>query len=607
MRGASALRELTDMVHKEEPLEVEAAPKQPFAGRNMAASVDYLVGSLLEDRHYNKVSSLLRGKWDRCQSLHAATKLLEKHGVELSEEEEQQLLSVGEDKMIEALVCKMPPQSKEQFQDFFLQLQAVVGTATSVRAGLREGRPDLVEAALEQAEGTGVAQHILKMAIVQAGSEVANLKAAHANWVKDSQAKMSKLLRGQEDKREAQKKLAAARHVLHCHQEQHSERAKKVLMGFAAGSAKTLVKTTFLAWAQESGQLRREGDLEDEHRQRMKRAEKMYFDAKVRQLENVRSVMTGKAREQDRMLLAECWAAFRQEMVEGQQDGMTNAQVRELETKLASLASESAQRAKGLMQRVSLCMDSDLLATCVQVWAGEVKLLAREKEFEDQVEAAKERIDRLKEERKSNTKSMLDKMARDIDSGLLYQCLSSWQQFVQEEKRGNEMAESLCAMDNRLRDMHGWHKSQAETVTERASDQMDLLLLLSIFCNWRLHTRMEDILRQQGGRIESKKTQLVKVQGMFKTFAQELEANFKNSSLESDTDWHLSPHQRGRQRKELTKSEGTFSLPSIHAKQPVPGGTPKALSRSPKALDSRGYPVEDFRMGDLSNHRQAWH
>mmetsp|Transcript_74486 Transcript_74486/g.166745 ORF Transcript_74486/g.166745 Transcript_74486/m.166745 type:complete len:191 (-) Transcript_74486:30-602(-) len=103
---------------------------------------------------------------------------------------------------------------------------------------------------------------------------------------------------------------------------------------------------------------------------------------------------------------------------------------------------------------------------------------------------------------------------------------------------------------------------------------------------------MEDILRLHQGKMDSKKAQLTKVQGMFKSFAQELEANFKSSSLESDRDWYLGAQQRGH-RKELTKSEGTVSLPNILSKR-VPSKSPKAPGRSPKAVDFRcGYPGED--------------
>merc|ERR1719238_2553124 len=96
-------------------------------------------------------------------------KLMEQHGVHLSPEEEERLSGMSEPQMIETLVTKMPQQSKEQFQHFFLQLQLIVSTATRVRQALEQGRSDLVEQAMDDADSTGIAQYILKMCIVQAG------------------------------------------------------------------------------------------------------------------------------------------------------------------------------------------------------------------------------------------------------------------------------------------------------------------------------------------------------------------------------------------------------------------------------------------------------
>merc|ERR1719337_88539 len=124
---------------------------------------------------------------------------MESHGVHLNPEQEQRISQLSEAQMIEAMVAKMPQTSKEQFQHFFLQLQLIVSTATRVRQALEQGRSDLVEQAMDDADSTGIAQYILKMSIVQAGSEVTNLKKQHAAWVKDAEGKMSRLVHGQED------------------------------------------------------------------------------------------------------------------------------------------------------------------------------------------------------------------------------------------------------------------------------------------------------------------------------------------------------------------------------------------------------------------------
>jgi len=109
--------------------------------KGLSASVKYLASNFLKEKHYSKVSSSLANRWDKYQSLSAAMKLMEQHGVVLSPEETERLSSLGEAQMIESLVTKMPQQSKEQFQHFFLQLQLIVSTASRVRQASNKAVP----------------------------------------------------------------------------------------------------------------------------------------------------------------------------------------------------------------------------------------------------------------------------------------------------------------------------------------------------------------------------------------------------------------------------------------------------------------------------------
>merc|ERR1712100_251378 len=98
----------------------------------------------------------------------------------------KRLYTLDEAAMIDSLVSRMPQQTKEQFEHFFLQLQLIVSTATRVRTGLEEGHPKVVEEALNDAEQTGIISYILKMTLVQAGTEVSALRMQHENWTRDT-------------------------------------------------------------------------------------------------------------------------------------------------------------------------------------------------------------------------------------------------------------------------------------------------------------------------------------------------------------------------------------------------------------------------------------
>jgi len=272
----------------------EAQPLPETVKRGLSASVKYMVSNLLAEKHYSKISSSLATRWDRFQSMTAAMKLMEQHGVHITPEEEQRLSGLTEPQMIESLVSKMPQQSKEQFQHFFLQLQLIVSTATRTRTALEQGRADLVEAAMDDADSTGISQYILKMAIVQAGSEVNNLKKQHAAFVKDAESKLSRLVKGQEDAMLAKQRLQKAQGELAIFQTSANENIKKVLMAFAGGSATALLHGVFSSWGMYTKKMKVENTIYEEYKEEIEAAEARLIDAKAAQLTSVKGMIDRK-------------------------------------------------------------------------------------------------------------------------------------------------------------------------------------------------------------------------------------------------------------------------------------------------------------------------
>merc|ERR1719460_594918 len=175
----------------------------------LSAVVKFVVRQFLDDVHFSALHTNLSTRWEAHQSLTAAVKLMEQYGVTISPQEEKRLFAMDEATMIENLVSRMPQQTKEQFEHFFLQLQLIVSTATRIRTALEEGTPGVIQEALNDADQTGILPYILKMSTVQAGSEVTALKSQHDTWSTDTDSRMATLLRGQDDAMQAQKQLAA--------------------------------------------------------------------------------------------------------------------------------------------------------------------------------------------------------------------------------------------------------------------------------------------------------------------------------------------------------------------------------------------------------------
>ena len=82
----------------------------------LAGAVKLVVKTFLEQKHYQLLHQLLAEKWSHCHSLTAAVRLMEAHGVFVQPEEEKRLALLPEDRMIDALVMRMPQQSREQFE-----------------------------------------------------------------------------------------------------------------------------------------------------------------------------------------------------------------------------------------------------------------------------------------------------------------------------------------------------------------------------------------------------------------------------------------------------------------------------------------------------------
>lgn len=177
-------------------------------------SVNLVLQQFLDEWHYRILSTTLAQRWESKRTLSSAVALLRQHGVDLSAEEEAQLLTLRDEEVVEKLVAKVPTQSSEHFKVFFLQLQIVVETVSRLRKALEDGQADAVEAAMDDAESAGVLQYILRQTVVHTGQELSTLKGVHLGWLKDTEAKMARMLRAQEEAMESKQLLLEAQAAL---------------------------------------------------------------------------------------------------------------------------------------------------------------------------------------------------------------------------------------------------------------------------------------------------------------------------------------------------------------------------------------------------------
>merc|ERR1719171_1038575 len=542
------------------------SPKSRGAGgvvsqKTLSPGVRHIIRQFIDEDSYETLHTSLAGQWDMNQCMMAALKLMGQYGVALSAEDTERLRSLDEASMIDALLAKMPAQSKDVFQSFFLQLQHVVSTATRMRQALEKGVPEEVEAALTDAEGAGVAPFVLKMAVVQAGAEVQSLKRQHANWVREVDTRMQTLLRGREDAMTAKRELDAAQEKLRQHMGDHSDKAKKMLLGMAGGQGKALMTGSYMAWAEYVRKMRQENAIRSEYEERLEAATKRLADYKAQQLDNVRNVLNRKAAAGDGALVAMCFAVFVSDVEERKKDAEQLGAVREIEEKLGKFAAEQSENAKKVMTRMSAGSDAALVNLNFQAWVTFIADYKKNKDMEDQVKAAEQKFNEFKKGKSDKAKGVLDRMAGASETGLKSEVFQGWLQIIKDEKEAQEMERMINSGEGRFRVFAERNGKNAREVSRKAAEIVEQCDMMRCFMPWKMHVRVERQLKKHAIQVEGKRGQLQNVQLLFRQFTTQLETGLKMETPREVLDKARKPR--------MSKDSNTVSLPDIHAR---PGG-----------------------------------
>merc|ERR1719387_2946546 len=482
---------------------------------------------------------------------------MEQYGVVISPEEEKRLFAMDEGTMIETLVSKMPQQTKEQFEHFFLQLQLIVSTATRIRTALEEGTPGVIAEALNDAEQTGIISYILKMTLVQAGSEVMSLSNQHNNWAKDTEQRMSKLLRGQDDAMQAQKQLAAAQAQLGHFQGSHKDKAYKAMMGVAGKNDRAMMDSFITNWKAVIDRTKKEAEIRIEYEERIEAAQKRLFDYKQSQKANSKGVLMRQAASGDGALVGEVFAYLCKEPQGRKADEEAARKLAEIEAKLAAQAGKNKDNAKAVLMRNLAQGDNMLMDVCLEAWKSWLVEYKKNKESEDAVKAAEQKVADFMKSKSDGAKGVIDRMNAATDSGLVEHVISTWVQYYRDQKKAEEMEALLAGAEGKFGAFSERNKKGAMSAGEKATAVKEYGLLNHSMLLWCEFCKVERLLRYYSNRIEGKKHQLSGLQTMFRTFATQLE-----SGLKDGTPRDAASIKNGS--KKMSKTEGSVSLPNIH-------------------------------------------
>merc|ERR1719482_1431852 len=534
--------------------------QQGVSLENIPGVAEYMVHKFLDTKHFSKIHKLLSHQWDSYQSLNAAMKLMEQYGVTISPAEEKKLFAMDEATMIENLVGRMPQQTKEQFEHFFLQLQLIVSTATRIRTALEEGTPDIIGEALNDADQTGILPYILKMSIVQAGAEVIALRAQHENWTHDTESRMSQLLRGQDDAMQAQKQLAAAQAQLGHFQGSQKDKAYKAMMGVAGKNDKALMDAMITNWKAVVDRIKKEAEIRIEYQERIEAAQKRLFEYKQSQKGNAKGVLLRQAAAGDGSLVAEVFGYLCKEPKQRKEDAEAAKKLAEIEAKLAESMAKGKDNAKAVLMRNLAQGDNMLMDVCLEAWKSWLVDYKKNKDAEDAVKAAEQKVADFMKQKSEGAKGIIEKMNSATDSGLVEHVISTWAQYFRDMKKAEEMEAILNGANSKFGAFSERNKAGAMSAGQKATAVKEYGLLNHSMCLWSEFCKVERLLRYYSNRVEGKKHQLQGLQTMFKNFANQLESGLKEGTPRD------AAALKGGGRK-LSKSQGnTASLPNIHQK-----------------------------------------
>jgi len=496
----------------------------------LSGIVKVVVNTFLEKKHFRQLHETLSDQWSGCHSLTAAVRLMEAHSVQISQKEKEHLAALPEDRMIDALVMKMPQQSREQFEHFFLQLSFIASTTTRLRTALEAGQAEYIEDALESAENVGVLPYVMQMAVAQAGEMVRTQRKLHEQWLSEMDTRMKPLLDSQAKSMSTQKELAQKKAEVEGEMRKAKEKSVATFIGMMSGNDRFQLTLSFVAWMEHAKKMKEENAIRKEFEEEITAANKALMEYKASQLANVRKVLNRTASESNASLITSVVGALKTEAKNIKMAREAKAEMAMLDAQFKHFSESSAKNAKNVMARMSAGSDEGLRATAFTGWVQYYENYKKDKEMNDAIRAAEMKVNNFMQKQKDGAKSVLQRMTSASETGLKSSVLLGWYEAVIEAKREEEMEAELHAKSSKLMAFSNRNKGSAKNASHRNATLQDQSMLLLSFLNWvRIH-KCERMIHFGKEKTNKRKQELVNVKGLFKKFANDLETNLKDGT-----------------------------------------------------------------------------
>merc|ERR1719240_571721 len=456
--------------------------------------------------------------------------------------------------MIQQVMAKMPQEFIMQFEHFALQLQLIITTATRVRKVVDEGAPDAIQQVMDHTDSSDIISQSLKQAIVQAGTEVAEIRNRHTSWTKNTEQRLARLVRATDECQSAQRQLQALQVQINGFGNAQNEKSKKMMAGVASNNDKALSAMIFGAWFTFTAKMKSEKDIRDMFEAEIEILNGKLMEYRQHALTNVRNVLMRKAAEGDSALMVQVWKAWADEVQETKREAGSQDAMKAMEGKLAAASAAQTENTKKVMSRMAAGSDNALLTVVIGSWVQWLADYKKNKDEEDAIKKQEAQMAEYLKQKKDGAKAVLEKMNSATDSGLVEHVMSTWAQAYKDKLEAAKMEALMAENEARFGALNGRQKDNAMSMQSKINLQMDLNLMLKHFSAWATDTKLERIMRHYNSKMEGKKHQLQSVQHLFKSFANQLDQGLKGEDSARDSS--------SRRRK-----DDGLSLPDINAKR----------------------------------------
>lgn len=288
--------------------------------------------------------------------------------------------------------------------------------------------------------------------------------------------------------------------------------------------------TTFTSWKDHMSRLKREEEIRKEYEAELEEATKRLAEYQKQQVDTVRNVLLRGAEGAQRMLVQTCFEAFREEVLEKKRNEALQGNVKALENKLKTFAETTASNAKRVLTRMNDGNTESLKNMCWKAWNQFVEDYKKDKEMNDAVKLAEQKMNEFKSKGNDGAKSVLNRMSSANESGLVQTYFQAWAELYKEEKTSSEMSALLQSRQGQMSGFAARNKTSAMNEMNRMVWAQEGGTLVCIIAKWKQECRVEGMLRYGHEKNKKRKEQLQGVKGLFKSFATDLENGLKDGT-----------------------------------------------------------------------------